>query len=182
MPARACPAQAAQEPRPGQPTQLGSQRLRAGDDQRAQLIEGGAAGADGALTRADQRPQSLAGTSPARACEPLPAQRRAGCPERVERVAFAALCSPLASGSIDLEHALAPREQEPGQPCPIATSALDRPGAPARGMRPGELERVAIAVRARRDHRFEQERAARRSDQGERVRIAVGVDTDDDVE
>src|SRR3989442_297155 len=148
----------------------------------ARRIEGGGAGVDGARARADQPAQGLAGTGLARACESLPAEERAGCPERVERIVFATLRSPLASGPIDLEHPLTPREQEACQPGPVATGALDRPGASARRMRPGELERVAVALPARLDDRFQQKRAARGGDQGERVRITVRVDADDDVE
>ena len=49
-------------------------------------------------------------------------------------------------------------------------------------MCPRERERVAVTVCARLDHRFQQERPARRGRQGERVRIAVCVDADDDIE
>src|SRR5207245_8350781 len=101
---------------------------------------------------------------------------RTTCPERVERIAFATLRSPLASGPIDLEHPLTPREQEACQPGPVATGALDRPGASARRMRPGELERVAVALPARLDDRFQQKRAARGGDEGARVRMTVRVD------
>jgi hypothetical protein len=71
--------------------QVLAQLGRGGDDQRAQLAERAAAGADRALTGAQQRLQTGALATRARLRRPVGAEEIAGGTHRVERIGFAAL-------------------------------------------------------------------------------------------
>ena len=98
--------------------------------------------------------------------------------DRVERVVLAAQ-SPLAAGvAADLEYRLATLAEVAREAGAIVPGALDSPGANAARVPLRETERLAVAACARSDDCLRQYRPRRRTNDRERVLIAVRIDAD----
>src|SRR5215207_8779569 len=115
---------------PGPPPQAVTQRLGGGDDQGLELAAGVRSSLDDAGPSGLQDPQGL----------PVPALAWRGLvvagesftagSDGVQDVALDPVAASGPRGPVDLDHPLAPLNQKPGQPGPIATSSFQGPHPP----------------------------------------------------
>jgi hypothetical protein len=163
--------------------QLGPQLLGGADQQRLELTDRGHPGKGCAASGGQQRPQRLPLTAPTGDCRAVLAERLTGGADGVQRVALGAGAAGWPLGPADLDHVLAPSEQEAGQAGAVAAGALDRPAA-ATGIGQvglGEAEQLPVAGRIGAGRGLGED-AAEVGNGGGGVGVAVGVDADDAVD
>jgi hypothetical protein len=114
-----------------------TQRLGSGNDERAQLVEGGRARLDGASTLEQEQAQLFTPSAAARKAEPVAGQQPSRGQRRVDQIALAAAALP-ATGPLALPDCDARQLEEADQPRPVAAAALDGEGGQAELQRPGE--------------------------------------------
>jgi hypothetical protein len=102
----------------------------------------------------------------------------AGGPGGVEQVRLGAVAPCRPNGAIHLHHPLALLEKVRRQAGAEAAGALDRPDAPPRRTLPGEGEQPAVAEGVGGHLPLGNHASGRVADR-RRVRVAMGVDTDD---
>jgi hypothetical protein len=112
-----------------------------------------------------------AGVPPAAACGA----------QLVERVGLPARAA-LSPRTTDLEHPLVVIEQEPAQTGTVGRGALDRERAPAGSVSTRQQKCFRITTTVRCDAGLEHHHAAWYRDDRDRVRIAVRVDADNEIE
>src|SRR5688572_2855432 len=142
------PSRGSGESLPGEPSQALADVIGGGDEERAQLVEGGGARLHGAATLEQEQTQILAPTTPAGSAQALAAEEPARGQSRVDQIALptAALLAPRA---LALVHADAGSLEEAHEPGAVTARALDGEGGHAELLCPGE--QAAIAGRSRWD-------------------------------
>ena len=178
---RAHRGETVEQPRPAQAAELRTERLWRGHKQRVELVEPGLLRDRCAFTGGHQRPQRLAFARAPRHRPALLCEHAARGPDRVERVGLAARAA-LSARPTDLEHLLVVIEQEPTQTGAVRRGALDRERAPARSVLGRKPKRLRIAVTVRGNAGLEHDHTARYRDDRDRVRIAVRVDADNEIQ
>jgi hypothetical protein len=135
------------ERRPGEPLQALPELGRSGDDERPQLVQRRVARADGALARREQRAQRLRlRAEPGRRAR-LAGEHQRGSTLGVEDVRLQPTTPALATGSLDLEHALPARGEKAGEARTVGARALERPSAPLGCVFARQPERATVAAR-----------------------------------
>ena len=132
----------------GERSQALADVIGGGDEDRAQLVEGGSARLHGAATLEQEQTQILAPTTPAGNAQALAGEQPARGQSRVDEIV---LPPPplLAARALALLHAEAGSLEVTDEPCAVTARALDGEGGHAELLRPGE--QAAIAGRGRRD-------------------------------
>jgi hypothetical protein len=125
--------------------ELAPQVLGSVYDQGAQVTQGFRACTDCTGSRRQQDVHRFSIASATRLSEVITSQCLALSPNSVKLVGFCAVAASRARRSVDLGDRLPVLEQEDGQPCAIAPSALDRPEASARCQCSSKLEHLPIA-------------------------------------
>jgi hypothetical protein len=91
-----------------------------------------------------QDPERLPMPTLAWAGEMVAGQGIAASPDRVQHIALGAVAAAGPLGPVDTVHPLAPVDQEPGQPRPIAARPLQRPHPPAGRLDLGQPEQPGM--------------------------------------
>jgi hypothetical protein len=116
--------------------------LGGGDEDSAQLVEGGGARLHGAAAFEQEQAQVLAPAASTGKTQALASEQAARSEGRVDEIALPSLAL-LAARALALVHADACLLQEANEPCPVTARALDREGRQTELLRPAEQEAVS---------------------------------------
>jgi hypothetical protein len=166
----------------GAAAELVAQLLRRVHDQGLELADGLSAADDGAVSGSEQDAHRFAVTAGPGCGEVFAGERFAGGPDGVEFVGFGAVPPGWAGGTVDLDHPFSVLEQERGEPGAETAGALDRPDPSARCVQGGEGEDAFVAHRVGGAVQVVDHTAGDGFDDGGDVGVAVGVDSDDEVD
>jgi hypothetical protein len=164
-----------------QSVQLLSQLDGCGQHERAQLVEAPAADGDRGLAADKQHTQRLAAAAATQLGQRLAGQRHPGSAQRIEGIALGAAAATAAGRPLEFEHPLAPLLKITSKTSSVGTGALDCPD-PTLAATARQLERPPIALSVRLDPLLRDQRTQPGVDQRKRVTVAMGIDTDHDVD
>jgi hypothetical protein len=166
----------------GAAAKLIAQRLGSIHDQSLELADCLRASDHGTLTSSGQYPQGLAVTAGPRCGQVFPAEGFAGGADRVQVIGLCTVATRRTGGSIDLDHPFAVLEQRCGEPGAVTSRALDGPHPALGCLLVSERAEPAVAERVCGDGDLIDHASRPGVNNGGGVRVAVGVDTDDEVD